>query len=254
MSKLLKEQVLRNERLVGNITEGEFRKQLDVLEEQANIEQAAAKNIEKAIAAAVKDIPAIVTKFAQTQGDKDGELDPKGGQIKELTVNEGELNEVLGMLAGAALSGPAIAGLAGKLMKGAGNLGGKLTGLKKNWFTQAGEVVEKFGASWMAKYKAPIKAVLNKVMPNADEKTIDRAAHYIFFAIVAGVSLGVGTAVPPGSGEIAQAAGAGVGAAKTGVVANNAINIVKSIAQLNPADIESTAVKLMPTALGQVFG
>jgi len=78
MSRILKEQELRNQLLTGLISESTFQEELDKVikeDEMSRLEDAAEDNLEKALKIVINQLPNQMKKFAKEEGDKDNVLD-----------------------------------------------------------------------------------------------------------------------------------------------------------------------------------
>jgi len=235
-------------------------------DQQKAKQMAAATDAEmgKVMKMAVDNIEGILSKFANTQGDRDGEIDAPGDekqaaaqpaqgqptqgqqQVMEssasgvIMINESMLeeelqNEALGMLAGGiALSAPTITKWIGK---GVGALGKKVDSNRLNTW---GEKIAKFGDKWHHAYINTIATAVAKFMPadangqkpNYKDPKVQKIANVIFISIVAAMGAGAasGAAQAAQTGQTALAAVEGGLAGVKGFESSEAV--LKGIAPL----------------------
>lgn len=209
--------------------------------------QALKSNLDDVFAAALQSLPGMLKKADK---DKDGlELTGEEGQVQELKLNEEYLQEVLGLglvAANVALAAPGIIGLAGKLLKGLGSI----PGMNINALKKTGEIIAKFGSDWQSKHMKAIEIVLRKLMPNASDKTIERATKATFITIMSTIALTGGAVSGTGAESIHGATNLG----KSANAINNAKDLALQLAKLDPTAWKSKLAGLLPFTLGKVFG
>lgn len=210
-----------------------------------NAEEIVKKKYDAAFEAIISSLPEMLKKADK---DKDG-IEIRGDEEK--TVNERYLTEVLGLgiiAANTLMSAPGIISLAGKLMKSIGSI----PGMNINFLKAAGEKVAQFGSKWQAKHMSAIESIMKKMMPNADEKTIERASKALFITIMATLAMTGG--VVAGTGAEAETVNSALGAGKSAGSANKIKDFSVQLAKSDFSDIKSKLASFIPLAVGKVFG
>jgi hypothetical protein len=182
-------------------------------------------------------------------------VDDSKGKVKEgkkLLVNEDYLNEVAGLfVANLALNAPSIISLAGKLSN---KLGEKLN---VKLLKKSGDVLESLGSKLQGKYMSGIKSILKKLeVTNAkgatlSEEELDKVTKVIFMSMLAIVGVAIGVA---GVHSLASSANTALGYGKSAVVADRVRGVAKGLMKLDKQSMMSYAEKLIPKAIGEVFG
>lgn len=167
--------------------------------------------MDQAMGVLVSKLPAVLSQFAKTTGDKDGVVDAPGvydnktqtnstqnqqapsqgvakpiqeGEENELTFDEnkfmecisGELNE--GGILGLAMSAPAILKYGGQASKWIGKQ------MNSQWLQKWGNKTAEAGEKLHHKYIHTIEKVLKPLMPNASPEQLHKAANGVFMGAV----------------------------------------------------------------------
>jgi len=208
MSKLLKEQTLRNERLVGVISEQQYKQSLEELEMESSVdpatsgEQQSAANpdiakIEKTMSDAMniisKDLGNIIKNSTAKIGDKDGVLDSPGNydntapaantqsqQVNEITFNEQVYAHNLeeGGVLGLVVSAPAILQFGGKALSWVGKKANSQV------IQNVGGKIAKVGEGIHHKYIHVFEKILKPFMPSASDDQVHKAAEAMMMGVV----------------------------------------------------------------------